>query len=175
MTLTFVRADLTQHRDILMRFNINYVEWVAQGILERHRLALRDLLGMSIPDYVAGALDKLCNEKAPIGIFYLVFNGDEAVGMGGLRPVLEGVCEVKRIYVPHNGRGHGVGAAILERLTLDACTFGYQAIVLETGPFMTSAHRLYEAIGFIDIPPYLEAEVPGALHHDWRFMRYELG
>jgi hypothetical protein len=39
---------------------------------------------------------------------------------------------------------------------------------------MTSAHRLYEAAGFVDIPAYADAEVPEALHHDWRFMRCKL-
>ncbi|MFN9251818.1 MAG: hypothetical protein ACK58O_12310, partial [Brevundimonas sp.] len=38
-----------------------------------------------------------------------------------------------------------------------------------------SAHRLYEAAGFVDIPPYPNAEVPEALHYDWRFMRLGLG
>lgn len=51
---------------------------------------------------------------------------------------------------------------------------GYREVILDTGPFMTSAHRLYEAAGFLDIPAYAEAEVPQALHHDWRFMSCKL-
>ena len=175
MALTFVRADLTQHRDILMRFNIDYGRWVGEGVLERFGLVLEDLLGAPIPDYVAAMLGKLCDATPPVGIFYLVFDGDLAVGMGGLRQISEGICEIKRIYVPKTSRGLSVGESTLERLMLDARAFGYKAAVLDTGPFMQSAHRLYEAAGFVDIPPYLESEVPLELRHDWRFMRCELG
>lgn len=64
---------------------------------------------------------------------------------------------------------------ILNRRVRDALSFGYQELLLETGPFMTSAHRPYEAVGFADIPLYEEAEVPKALKQDWRFMRCRLG
>lgn len=175
MTLNFVTADLNQHRDILIRFNIDYGNWVGEGVLDRFGLVLEDLLGAPMPDYVAGMLDKFCDATPPEGIFYLVFDGDLAVGMGGLRQVCEDICEIKRIYVPRTSRGLGVGAATLERLILDARHFGYKAVVLETGPFMRSAHRLYEAAGFVDISPYMQAEVPQELRHDWRFMRCELG
>lgn len=175
MTLTFVTADLTQHRDTLMRFNVDYGNWVGEGVLERFGLVLEDLLGASMPDYVAGMLDKFCDAVPPVGIFYLVFDGDLAVGMGGLRQISDGICEIKRIYVPKTSRGLGVGQRTLDRLMVDARDFGYKAVVLETGPFMRSAHRVYEAAGFVDIPPYLEAEVPHELRHDWRFMRCEVG
>jgi GNAT superfamily N-acetyltransferase len=127
MTLTFVRADLIQHRDTLLRFKIDYGNWVGEGVLEHFGLVLEDFLGAPMPD-----------------------------------------------SVPQTSRGLGVGAGTLDRLMLDARTFGYKAGVLETGPFMRSAHRLYEAAGFADIAPYLNAEVPQKLRHDWRFMRREL-
>jgi hypothetical protein len=64
-----------------------------------------------------------------------------------------------------------VGARVLARLMDDARAFGYRELLLESAPFMKSAHRLYEAAGFTDIAPFVEAEVPEALTHDWRFMR----
>ena len=45
---------------------------------------------------------------------------------------------------------------------------------LDSGPFMTSAHQLYQAEGFRDRPSYPGAEVPNELHHDWRFMELDL-
>lgn len=174
MHLDFVAADLTRDRPVLLRFNVEYLNWIGEAVRERFGLSLPDLLGASIPDYVEAALDKLCAGTPPAGVFYVVLEGGAAVGMGGLRRVREGVGEIKRIYVPHAVRGGGVGAKILDRLMRDARAFGYRELVLDTGPFMTSAHRLYEAAGFVDIPPYAEAELPEALHHDWRFMRCEL-
>ena len=174
MTLNFVRADLERDRDALLRFNIDYLNWIGDAVQERFGLSLTELLGMSIPDYIEGALDKLCAGTPPEGIFYVVRDGETVVGMGGLRHVADGVGEIKRIYVPTSVRGGGVGAKILDRLIHDARAFGYRELVLETGPFMTSAHRLYEAVGFTDIAAYPGVEVPEALHHDWRFMHCAL-
>jgi GNAT superfamily N-acetyltransferase len=171
MNLQFERVDLVRDREVLTRFNVAYLNWVAAGVEERFALSLSRLLGMPIPAYVESALDKLCEGTPPAGVFYLVLDGNAAVGMGGLRQVSEGVGEIKRIYVSEAVRGGGAGSKILDRLVQDARAFGFRELVLDTGPFMTSAHRLYEAAGFFDIPPYPGAEVPQALHHDWRFMR----
>lgn len=174
MSLEFEHADLARDRDILIRFNVDYLNWIGDAVQERFALSLPTLLGMPVTDYVESALDKLCGGAPPEGVFYLVRDGEAEVGMGGLRRVRDGVGEIKRIYVPKAVRGGGVGAKILDRLMSDARSFGYRELVLDTGPFMTSAHRLYEAVGFTDIPAYAEAEVPEALRHDWRFMRCNL-
>lgn len=174
MDLDFVPADLEKHREVLIHFNIEYLRWADDSIQERFGFSLPSALGMAIPDYVHSSLDKLCEGTPPNGIVYIVFNGETALGMGGLRRIRDGVGEIKRIYVSRTSRGGGIGAKILDRLISDAQRFGYQELMLDTGPFMTSAHRLYEAVGFVDIPPYAEAEVPEALHSDWRFMRCRL-
>ena len=174
MNLDFVQADLEQHRELLIDFNAAYINWIGDCIQEYFGLSLPSLLGMSIPDYADSSLDKLCEETPPHGIFYIVFNGKVALGMGGLRRMRDGVGEIKRIYVSPASRGGGVGAKVLDQLIRDAKSYGYGEIMLETGPFMTSAHLIYEAAGFLDIPPYTEAEVPEALRHDWRFMRRQL-
>lgn len=175
MSLVFVQADLEKHHEVLTRFNIEYFDWADASVQDHFGLALPNLLGMPIPDYVDSALEKLCEGTPSHSIFYVVFDGDTAVGMGGLRRVRDGVGEIKRIYVSPAGRSGGTGAKILDRLVSDAQSFGYRELMLETGPFMTSAHRIYEAAGFEDVPPYAGAEVPEALQHDWRFMRCQLG
>lgn len=174
MSLNFVRADLEKHQGVLTRFNIQYLDWADASVRDHFGLTLPNLLGMPIPDYVDSALEKLCEGTPPESIFYVVFDGDTAIGMGGLRRVRDGVGEIKRIYVSPEGRGGGTGAKVLERLVSDARSFGYRELLLETGPFMTSAHRIYEAAGFKDVAPYSGAEVPEELRHDWRFMRHRL-
>lgn len=174
MSMDFVRADLEQHRDVLTRFNIEYFEWADASIRKYFGHSLPSVLGMAIPDYVHSALDKLCGGSPPDGIFYVVFDGETALGMGGLRRVRDTIGEIKRIYVSRESRGEGLGAQITDRLLNDARSFGYRELLLDTGPFMTSAHRIYEAAGFEDVAPYPEAEVPEGLRHDWRFMRCQL-
>lgn len=175
MGLEFVQADIGRDRDVLMRLNVDYLTWMGEEIEAWFGLPLLPLLGASIPDYVEAALEKLCAGSPPDGVFYIVRNGGDTVGMGGLRRVHEGIGEVKRIYVSRSARGGGVGAHVLARLMDDARAFGYRELLLESAPFMKSAHRIYEAAGFADIAPYAEAEVPEALRHDWRFMRCVFG
>jgi GNAT superfamily N-acetyltransferase len=67
-----------------------------------------------------------------------------------------------------------LGGLILERLLEHAKSFGYQRVCLESGPFMKSAHRLYERNGFTDCPIYEGVEVPPAFHGRWRFMERKL-
>jgi len=159
---------------VLTRFNIEYLNWAESSVRDGFGLSLPNLLEMPIPDYVHCTLDKLCEGSPPDSIFYVVFDGETPLGMGGLRRVRDKVGEIKRIYVSQASRGGGLGAKILDRLVNDARSFGYRELLLETGPFMTSAHRLYEAAGFEDVLPYPEAEVPKELQHDWRFMRRRL-
>jgi len=174
MSLEFVQADLEKHREVLTRFNTQYIDWIDASVRHHFGLALPDLLGMSIPDYAQGALEKLCEGNPPESVFYVVFDGETPKGMGGLRRLGDGFAEIKRIYVSPTSRGGGTGAKILDRLVRDARAFGYRELLLETGPFMTSAHRIYEAAGFKDTQPFAEAEVPEELRHDWRFMRHRL-
>ncbi|MEE4210347.1 MAG: GNAT family N-acetyltransferase [Parvularcula sp.] len=174
MSLSFVRADLDKHREVLTRFNIEYLDWADASVQDHFGLALPILLGMPISEYVDSALEKLCKGTPPEGVFYVVLDGETAMGMGGLRRIRDGVGEIKRIYVSPASRGGGTGPTILERLVSDAHSFGHRELLLETGPFMTSAHRIYKAAGFEETEPYPGAEVPKELRHDWRFMRRRL-
>ena len=94
--------------------------------------------------------------------------------MGCLRGLDSKVAEVKQIYVRERFRGAKLGALLFERLLNDASQFGYKCIRLESAPFMTTAHRIYEAAGFVDRLPYDDAEVPEEFHTNWRFMEREL-
>lgn len=166
----FTLADPDSHRDALLQLNIEYLSWTGAEIEKLFDLSFIDLTGVLVPEYVNSTIDKVCGDPPPRGVFYLVEYDGLVAGMGGLRTVRDGVCELKRVYVRPTFRGKQLGETILHRMLDDASNFGFQKMVLDTGPFMRSAHRLYEAAGFSDCPPYPEAEVPAALHHGWRFM-----
>lgn len=63
-----------------------------------------------------------------------------------------------------------LGEQILQRLLADTTIFGYERVVLDSAPFMTIAHRLYENYGFTDCEAYEGVEVPVEFHTYWRFM-----
>ena len=165
----FERADPATHRDELTALNIEYMHWVLDGLQSAFGTAPAGVVGPSVPAYVAGKIDSVC-ETPPRGVFYLVRLGGALAGMGGLRRLGEGLGELKRIYVRPDCRGARLGHLIVERLLADARAFGYQRLCLDSAPFMASAHRLYEAAGFADCAAYEGTEVPPALRGRWRFM-----
>jgi GNAT superfamily N-acetyltransferase len=169
-TITFTLANPVTHRDALLGLNLEYMSWVSAGIEQHYGLTSRDMSGMDLPEYVAGMIDKVCGEPPPRGAFYLVHVDGALAGMGGLRPLAKGACEIKRIYVRPGFRGLQLGQAILQRLLDDAQAFGYQRVCLDSAPFMPSAQRIYANAGFVDCSPHEGAEVPAVLHAGWRFM-----
>ena len=167
---TFTIADPIRDRSRLLDLNTEYMAWNSDEVEKALGVNVATLVGMPIADYVASVIDKVCGAPPPDGIFYLVECEGQLAAMGGLRKVRQGVCELKRVYVRPAFRGKRLGETIIQRLLDDAVAFGYGHALLDSGPFMAAAHRLYIAAGFTDCAAYPEAEVPTALHPGWRFM-----
>ncbi|TDT16975.1 acetyltransferase (GNAT) family protein [Ilumatobacter fluminis] len=174
MPTTFEPADAGRDRAVLTELNVAYLDWLDASIQQTFGLDLPALLNQPIVEYVEATLGALCAAEPPEGVFYLVRRDGAAVGMGGVRRTTDEAAEMKRVFVRPSQRGTGLGADIVRRLVSDARSFGYTSMRLDSGPFMTAAHRLYEAEGFRDRPIYAGAEVPSELHHDWRFMELDL-
>ena len=175
LTLTnFIIANVASHRSELIELNVEYVSWVMSEFKREFGVSAEDIVGMSASEYVDTVIDKVCGDPLPVGIFYLIRVDNQLAGMGGLRCVRPGVAEIKRIYIRPAFRGMKLGERILGRLIEDARNFGYEGVCLESGPFMKSAHRLYERYGFTDCPVYEGVEVPPAFHDRWRFMQLSL-
>jgi hypothetical protein len=58
----------------------------------------------------------------------------------------------------------------VEALLAEAQTIGYTTVRLDSTRFMAAAHSLYRSVGFHEIEPYSESEIPPELHHRWVFM-----
>src|SRR4029077_20898986 len=58
----------------------------------------------------------------------------EAVGCVALKPLADGACEMKRLYVRPTGRGSGTGRALVEASMGKARGFGYGGGRLEPRP-----------------------------------------
>lgn len=95
----------------------------------------------------------------PRGAIWLARAGEEAVGCVALRPLADGLGEVKRMYVAPAWRGKGVGRALLQTLLAHARSLGYQRIRLGTLGDMTAARSLYASLGFVPIERYRADEM----------------
>ena len=172
--LTFRIADPLADRATLIGINVEYVTWVFAEIEKLFGVTPREILGVTVADYVPTIIDKVCGDPPPRGVFYLVEDASRAVvAMGGLRRSDDGVAELKRVYVRPAGRGHGLGQALATRLVDDARAFGYRRVRLDTLPFMGQAQAIYEAMGFVDCAPY-PVEMPEAFRSQIRYMELAL-
>jgi len=169
----FRLADPLADRASLLDINIEYVGWVFAQIEAMSGMTARDILGAEVVDYVPTVIDKVCGDPPPRGSFYLVEHAGRVVAMGGVRRSADGVAELKRVYVRPTGRGQRLGEALTRRLVTDARTFGYRTLRLDTLPFMGAAQALYEAMGFVDCPPY-PVEMPEAFRAHIRYMALAL-
>ena len=166
----FLIANLESHRSELFQLNLEYVTWAVSEFKNYFGVSVEDLFGMSISEYVHSVIEKVCGDRPPTGVFYLIRMNSQLAGMGGLRCLRSDVAEIKRIYIRPEFRGLKIGDHMMQRLLEDAKRFGYRRVSLESGPFMKSAHRLYERMGFTDCPIYEGVEVPEMFHDQWRFM-----
>jgi ribosomal protein S18 acetylase RimI-like enzyme len=100
---------------------------------------------------VAGTLSyqRLDKELADVGEKY-----GKPVGCIALAGNDDDYCEMKRLYVRQAYRGSGFSRLLCERVIEDAKSIGYKYMRLDTFPFMRSALRLYEKLGFGYIEKY---------------------
>lgn len=100
----------------------------------------------------------------PKGALLLARAGNgAALGCIALRPLGEGVCEMKRLYVHPEARGMGLGKALVAAIIDAAAQHGYREIKLDTLPQLKEALALYRGFGFEPVPPYGDHPYEGTL------------
>ena len=99
----------------------------------------------------------------PRGRLYLARRGEAVAGCVALRPLDDGLCEMKRLYVRPAHLGQGLVRTLVEAVIAAGRQAGYRAMRLDTLPYMDAAIALYERQGFVRIPPYYVTPVPGTI------------
>ncbi|MFA5884486.1 MAG: GNAT family N-acetyltransferase [Acidimicrobiia bacterium] len=92
--------------------------------------------------------------EPPTGVFLVAWDGDAAVGCGGVRSHDDTTGEIKRMYVAPDARRRGVSRIVLRALEDRARAIGYTRLVLETGTKQPEAIALYESEGYTRIAGY---------------------
>jgi len=93
---------------------------------------------------------------------------DDLAGCVALKRLLDGTCELKRLYVRPSARRGGTGRALVEATVARAHQLGYQALRLDTLPSMAAARALYASLGFRPIERYNDNPIPDVLFFELR-------
>lgn len=164
-------ADAQAHIDPLLR---EYMSWIFDRLARDCGFRLDDVEAAHERHHAAFRAE-LPTLRGRRGRLLLARHDDEPVGIGAFKPAGAHVAEIKRMYVRPQGRGSGVGRALLQRLVDAARSEGYRVVRLESLCFMTEAHALYRSMGFVDTPPFehSEADLAGVVRLT-RFMALPL-
>lgn len=102
----------------------------------------------------------------PKGCIILAKQNDTVVGCVALKPIAEGVCEMKRLYVRPEARGEGVGRKLVEELIIFAQKSTYIAMKLDTVSKLKEAIALYRSLGFTETAPYVYNPLSDVLYFE---------
>jgi putative acetyltransferase len=104
----------------------------------------------------------------PQGRLLLATVAEQPAGCVALKPLSDGACEMKRLYVRGAYRSSGLGRTLAERIIDEARNLGYKTMRLDTIPTMAAAVALYRSLGFRDISAYCFNPIAGALFMELR-------
>ena len=91
---------------------------------------------------------------SPQGCILLAKDSDQVMGCVALRPLEDGICEMKRLYVVPGFRGRGIGRDLAQMVVNEARERGYIKMRLDTIESMKEARTLYSSLGFYAIEAY---------------------
>jgi ribosomal protein S18 acetylase RimI-like enzyme len=114
------------------------------------------------PEYEAELADVRARAQAPATIVLVAVDDDGRV-LGGVTHAVdhtspyaedtpEGAAAFRMLAVAPAAQGLGAGKALVRACIARAVEDGKSALVLHTTPYMTTAHRLYESLGFERAP-----------------------
>ena len=125
------------------------------------------------PENFQKVVDELPTHHArPGGGILVAYLSGEPAGCVMYHKATADMAEFKRMFVAENGRGHGLGRQLLDRMFEQMIADGYRKVFFSSASFLTHARAMYEKAGFIPMPH------PDGFPDDWRkrvyFMQREL-
>ena len=159
--LTVVEPTRNQELDDVRALMRTFVAWHRERHVEDIALIDRYFDDAEFEAELAGLPGKYA---PPEGRLLIAYQDGQPAGCVALRDLSDGTCEMKRMFVPTQFRGMGVGRALAEAIVAAAEVVGYRRMRLDTSHRQAEAMRLYEAVGFQRISPYYD--LPDELR-DW--------
>ncbi|MDJ0956415.1 MAG: GNAT family N-acetyltransferase [Arenicellales bacterium] len=94
--------------------------------------------------------------KPPRGALLVAFVNSQVAGCVALRPLDNGHCEMKRLFVRPDYRGLGLGRQLAHRIIEVSRDIGYERMKLDTLDFLEDAIHLYKSLGFKQTGSYYD-------------------
>ena len=130
-----------------------FVAWHRERHVEDLALVERYFDARAFDEELAALPGKYARPK---GRLLIAYQDEQPSGCVALRDLGEGICEMKRMFVPAASRGLGIGRALAADVIAEARAAGYLRMRLDTSKRQREAMRLYERAGFRRIPPYYD-------------------
>lgn len=130
--------------------------WAYRDLLSQRMTAFPDLLELYYArETYAALLDTLPSIHArPRGDILVAEQDGAVIGCAMYYPLkLDGVCEIKRVFVDPKARGQSAGRKLMQAGMERARRDGHTRMVLDTMIALTEAIALYEALGFTPADP----------------------
>ncbi len=165
---TIISFNQNEHHVHVKQLFWEYLDWTNKRVNEEFNVNF-DIKTMLVED-----MKNLDIFLPPHGRILLNETDHKISGIGCLKKSKDEYAEIKRMYVRPEFRGKGLGKLILTNLIESARDIGYKYIRLDSTRFMKEAHSLYRSMGFKDIEPYVESEIPDDFKSHWVFKQLNL-
>lgn len=148
--LTLDTLDEVQTLDDLLG---DYIRFVTEDLRRAHGVSF------NADTLLANTRKSLPKVIPPHGVTMVAETADGTrLGMGFLRPSGPDAMEIKRLYVPPQGRGQGVGRKLVTYAIALATERGASALRLDSTRNLEPAIKLYRKLGFVECDPYPESD-----------------
>lgn len=101
----------------------------------------------------------------PDGRLFILYSSGKPAGCIALRKLNEHDCEIKRLFVRPEFRGHHYGRILMEKILAEAESAGYRYAYFDTLKTLESAVRMYDSMGAQRIPPYYNNPLEGVVYY----------
>jgi carbonic anhydrase len=100
----------------------------------------------------------------PEGQFIIAYLQIDPIGCVGITRWDKESCEMKRLFIKEEFRGHGFGKELVLEIIRRAKWLNYTRILLDTNAEMKEAVSLYRKLNFRNISPYCFNENPNPVY-----------
>ncbi|NMG08012.1 GNAT family N-acetyltransferase [Brasilonema sp. UFV-L1] len=162
--LKIIQVETDEHKTYVQELFCEYLNWANLMFQRQFNISF------DVNAFLEQDMAKLQQFAPPEGRVLLGEYETKIAGCGCLRKIGEDVGEVKRMYVKPEFRRKGIGKSLLQAIIYEDHQIGYAIIRLDTAPFAKEAQALYRSLGFQEISPYAESEIPEKYRSSWIFM-----